>query len=144
MIRVVVDTSVLIRYLVKPSAAIHELIEVRWLSDQVHMITSPELIQELEEVLARDYIQALIQPEEGLALLDTIRRIAEILPPLGSFPAFTRDPKDDKFVACALAGDAGYVITLDKDILAVRALSGVRMVTPDEFLIELQKPDTSY
>jgi putative PIN family toxin of toxin-antitoxin system len=137
MIRAVVDTSVLIRYLIKPSAAIQELIEVRWLSDQVHMITSPELIQELEEVLARDYLQALIQPEEGQALLDAIRRVAEIFPPLGTFPAFTRDPKDDKFVACALVGDAGYVITLDKDILAVRALSGVRMMTPDEILMEL-------
>jgi predicted nucleic acid-binding protein len=46
--------------------------------------------------------------------------------------------KDDKFVACALAGDAGYVITLDKDILAIRALGDVRMVTPDEFLATFQ------
>src|SRR5574341_108098 len=139
MIRAVMDTSVLIRYLVKPSAAIQELIEVRWLNDEVHMITSPELIQELEEVLARGYLRALIQPEDGQALLDAIRRTAEILPLLGTIPAFTRDPKDDKFVACALAGDAGYVITLDKDILAVRALSDIRMVTPDEFLLELHK-----
>jgi predicted nucleic acid-binding protein len=53
---------------------------------------------------------------------------------LGTPPSFTRDPKDDEFVACALAGDASYVITLDRDILALRALEDVRMVTPDEFL----------
>jgi predicted nucleic acid-binding protein len=41
--------------------------------------------------------------------------------------------KDDKFVACALAGDAGYVITLDKDILALRALGDVHMMTPTSF-----------
>jgi predicted nucleic acid-binding protein len=52
--------------------------------------------------------------------------------------ALTARPSDDKFVACALAGDAGYVITLDKDILALRALEDVRMVTPDEFLAMLQ------
>lgn len=138
MIHAVVDASVLIRYLIKPGAAVQELIEVRWLGDEVHMVTGPELIRELEGVLARDYIQALIQPEEGQALLDAVRQKAEILPPLGTVPVYTRDPKDDKFVACALAGDAGYVITLDKDILALRVLGDVRMLTPDEFLAMLQ------
>jgi len=134
VIRAVVDPSVLIRYLIKPSAAIRELIEVRWLGDDVQVVTAPELIRELEDVLARDYIQTLVQPEDGQALLDAIRRKADILLPLGAIPAFTRDPKDDKVVACALAGDAGYIITLDKDILALRALGDVHMVTPDEFL----------
>jgi putative PIN family toxin of toxin-antitoxin system len=129
----------LIRYLIKPSAAVRELIEVRWLSDEVQMVTAPELIKELEDVLARDYIQSLIQPEEGHALLDAVRQKAEIVAPLGTFPAFTRDPKDDKFVACALIGDAGYLITPDKDILAHKALGNVRMVTPDGFLATLQE-----
>ena len=65
MIRVVIDTSVLIRYLIKPSVAIRELVEARWLGDEIQMVTSPELIQELEGVLKRDYIRALIRPEEG-------------------------------------------------------------------------------
>ena len=134
MIRVVVDTSVLIRYLIRPSAAIKELIEMRWLGDQVQMVTAPELVKELEDVLERDYIQALIKPQEGQALLEAIHLKAEILPPLGRIPSYTRDPKDDKFVACALAGDAGYIVTVDKDILVLGALSGVQMVTPEEFV----------
>jgi putative PIN family toxin of toxin-antitoxin system len=100
MIRVVIDTSVLIRYLIKPSAAIRRLMENLWLNDDVVMISSPELIAELEDVLARDYIRRLIRPEEGKALLNAIRATAEILPSLGEAPAYTRDPKDDKFVAC--------------------------------------------
>jgi putative PIN family toxin of toxin-antitoxin system len=134
VIRAVVDTGVLIRYLIKPSATVRELIELRWLGDQVQMVTAPELIGELEQVLARDYIQALIRPEEGQALLNAIRRKAEILRPLGTPPSFTRDPKDDKFVACALAGNASYVITLDKDILTLRTLGDVRIGTPEELL----------
>ena len=134
MIRAVVDTSVLIRYLIRPSAAIKELIEMRWLGDQVQMVTAPELVKELEDVLERDYIQALVKPQEGQALLDAIHLKAETLPPLGRVPSYTRDPKDDKFVACALAGDAGYVVTVDKDILVIGALSGVQMVTPEEFV----------
>jgi len=133
MIRAVIDTNVLIRYLIKPSAAIKELIEIRWLTDQVQMVTAPELVEELEGVLRRDDIRALIRSEEGGILLDAIYHKAEILPPMGTVPSYTRDPKDDKFVACALAGNAEYVITADKDILTLETVGDVRMVTPDQF-----------
>ena len=134
MIRAILDTSVLIRYLIKPSAAVKELIEECWLGEQVQMVTAPELIEELEGVLERDYIQALVHPEEGQALLDAIYQKAEVLPSLGNVPSYSRDPKDDKFVACALAGGADYVVTEDKDILVLQALGGVRMVTPYDFV----------
>jgi putative PIN family toxin of toxin-antitoxin system len=134
MTRVVIDTSVLIRYLIKPGVATRELIETQWLGDEIQMVTAPELIQELEGVLQRDYIQKFIQPAEGQALLDAIRLKAEILPALGSVPPFARDPKDDKFVACALVGNAAYIITEDKDLLVLEALEDVRMVTPNEFI----------
>lgn len=138
MIRAVIDTSVLIRYLIKPSAAIKELIEVYWLGDEVQMVTAPELIAELEGVLGRDDIRALIQPLEGQVMLEAIYLKAEILPSLGEIPSYTRDPKDDKFIACALIGDAGYVITVDKNLLVLETLSGIRMVTPYEFVAALK------
>ena len=134
MIRAIIDTSVLIRYLIKPSAAIKELIEERWIGDEVQMVTAPDLIAELEGVLKRDYIQTLIRTEEGQALLDAITQKADSLPPLGPVPAYTRDPKDDKFVACALVGDANYLITDDKDLLVLKVVGDVRIVTPYDFL----------
>lgn len=138
MIRVVIDTSVLVRYLIKPSAATRDLIEVQWLEEKVQMVTAPELISELEGVLSRDYIQQFVHAAEARALFDAIIIKAEMLPPLGQVPPFTRDPKDDKFLACALAGNAGYVITEDKDLLALQTLSGVCMVTPSQFMAVLK------
>lgn len=134
MIRAVFDTSVLLRYLIKPSAAIKELIEERWLGDEVQMVTAQDLMAELEGVLKRDYIQTLIQADEGQALLDGITLKADILPQLGPVPAYTRDPKDDKFIACALVGDANYLITEDKDMLILKVVEDVRIVTPYDFL----------
>jgi putative PIN family toxin of toxin-antitoxin system len=140
VIRAVFDTSVLIRYLIKPSAVIKELIEDLWLGDEVQMVTAPELIEELEGVLARDDIQALIQPEEGQVLLEAIEPKAEMISSLGPIPSYTRDPKacgersrtNDKLVACALAGGAEVVITVDKDILTLGSLMTVQMMTPRE------------
>jgi putative PIN family toxin of toxin-antitoxin system len=134
VIRAILDTSVLIRYLIRPSVAVEELTEECWLGEQVQMVTAPELIEELEGVLERDYIRALVRPEEGQALLDAIYQKVEILPSLENVPPYTRDPKDDKFVACALAGGADYVVTEDKDILVLQALGEVRMVTPYDFV----------
>ena len=138
MMRVVIDTNTLIRYLIRPSAAIQDLIEKRWLGDQIQMIAAPDLIRELEDVLARPYIQALIEPDEGWALLESILRKAEILPDLGPVPAYTRDPKDDKFVACALAGNAAYIVTTDRDLLDPRVIAGVHALAPHEFLAILE------
>jgi putative PIN family toxin of toxin-antitoxin system len=134
VIRAVIDTSVLIRYLIRPSAAIKELIEGLWLGDEVQMVTAPELIEELAGVLERDYIKALIRPTEGQVLLDAIHQKAEILPSLGEVPSYTRDPKDDKFVACALVGNAGYLITEDKDILVLKTVGDVRINSPYDFV----------
>lgn len=137
MIRAVIDTGVLLRYLIKPGAAIKELIEERWLNDEVQMVTAPELVQELESVLERDRIRTFIQPEEGLALLDAVRLKADLLPALGSVPEFTRDPKDDKFVACALAGNADVIVSEDRDILALGTIENVRTMTPYQFIKDL-------
>ncbi len=142
MTRIVVDASVLIRYLIKPSAAVRHLIEELWLNDDVVMVSSPELVAELEDVLTRDYIRALIRPQERKALLNAIQIKAEILSPLGKVPSYTRDPKDDKFIACAVAGQASYVITVDKDILVLEKLGDLRMVTPYDF-VERHVPRTT-
>ncbi len=130
MIRIVIDTNIFVRYLIRPSAAIKELLEVRWLSDQVQVVTAPELVAELTEVLQRPKILAYIQPQEAQVILETIRRKAELLPPLGTVPPYTRDPKDDKFVACAIIGNAQYLVSVDEDILVLQQVGSVQMVTP--------------
>jgi putative PIN family toxin of toxin-antitoxin system len=135
--RAVIDTSVLIRYLIRPSRAIRELIEERWLRGAVKMVTAPELLAELAAVLARPRMREFIAAEEGEILMGTIRALAEVIPSLGEIPPICRDPNDDKFVACALAGDASYLVTTDADLLALQESAGVRICTPQGFLADL-------
>jgi hypothetical protein len=56
VIRAIIVTSVLIRYSIKPSAAIKDLIEERWLVDELQMATALDLHAELKGVLRRNYI----------------------------------------------------------------------------------------
>ena len=134
MLRVVIEPSVLIRYLIKPSASIRYLIEEMWFNEDVVLVTSPELLADLDFVLRRRSIRKFIHVDEGKALLEAILVKAEKLPLLNEIPVFTRDLKDDKFVACAIAGRASYVITEDRDILALGSVGDVQMITPYEFV----------
>ena len=135
-----IDTSCLLRYLIRPGKAIKELIEVWFLEDRIRLVTSPELLGELESVLSRNRIRELIHPDEGAALLDAIRYKAEILPPLGDIPSYSRDPKDDKFVACAIAGRVADLITVDRDLLELSTVGSVKVVHPHVFIAPLVKP----
>ncbi len=137
-VRVVVDTSVWLRYLIKPSATIKELIEVWWLAGRLQVIAAPELLTELQDVLVRPSIRRFVQPVEGAVLLETIDALAELTLPLGPVPALTRDPKDDKSVACALVGHAIHVITVDEDLLVLTEVGGVQVTTPCHFLAWLR------
>ncbi len=142
MIRVVIDTSILIRYLIRPSAAIRSLIEDEWLGDRVQMVSAPELAAELRGVLSRPSIRRFISPASGQVLLELVTVKADFLSLLGPIPAFTRDPKDDKFIACALAGQAQYLITVDTDLLVLGTVDTVRIVTPEIFLAALNEAAT--
>lgn len=137
-LRVVIDTSVLLCYLIKPSAAIKELVEVWWLGGAIQLVTATELLAELGDVLSRPTIQTLVRDDEGRVLLDAINLLADTISALGIIPSFSRDPKDDKFIACALAGSAHFLITTDEDLLVLNEIEDVLILTPYHFVALLK------
>jgi predicted nucleic acid-binding protein len=42
---------------------------------------------------------------------------------------------DDKFVACAVAGEAEYLITVDQDLLALGSVGDLMIVRPEQNLL---------
>ena len=49
-----------------------------------------------------------------------------------------RDPKDDKFLACAVEGRAHYLVSSDQDLLDIKTYRGVAIVNPGQFLLALE------
>lgn len=133
MIRIVVDSSVLVRYLLKPSKTTRQLIEQTWLDGAIETVTAPELMKELADVLARPKLRRYVTQEDATALIEALTLRADILPPLGDIPTYTRDSKDDKFVACAVLGKAAYVLTCDEDLLVLAKIGDVMVLTPEAF-----------
>ena len=65
--------------------------------------------------------------------LDWIERVALLVEPSPLGKQRSRDAKDDPFLACALASRAEFIVTKDKDLLALEKPFGVEIVMPREF-----------
>jgi len=68
-----------------------------------------------------------------LELVLAILEGAEVVEPREKV-SVCRDAADDKFFECALEGRADYIVTEDKDILAVGEHLGVKAITAEEFM----------
>ena len=49
-------------------------------------------------------------------------------------PSVSRDPADDKFLACSRLAGAEYLVTEDKDLLVLEVYKGSRICQPAEFI----------
>jgi putative PIN family toxin of toxin-antitoxin system len=50
----------------------------------------------------------------------------------------SRDPKDDPYLACALAANASYIITYDRDLLELEKPFGIEILRPAELFRRLE------
>ena len=103
-------------------------------------LKSSQVQQNFGQAMDRALVDGDVIPDDGQALLAAIYGLAEIMPALGPVQAYTRDPKDDKFVACALLARAEHLVSVDRDILALQSLGTVQMLTPYALLQVLHDP----
>lgn len=81
--------------------------------------------------LSDQEIRPLIE-EELLPFVETIRvrrRLAVV----------RRDPDDDKFLECAVAGRAQYLVTGDRDLREPGSFRGTTILTAGEFLERMNR-----
>ena len=97
------------------------------------------------EVVLREYRALAVRigrrefPERHPApFLDWIERTGHLVTPAPLGKQRSRDVKDDPFLACGLAAQAEFIVTKDRDLLALDKPFGIKMVTPREFYRELE------
>ena len=136
--RVVVDTNVLISgvFFSGPPCRILDA----WRKRRVRLVVSPEILDEYRRVaveLADRF--AGVDPTPWLELVATRAELVDA-PPLDQ--RVCSDPDDEKFLACAVASGARFVVTGDRSLLNVSGFGGVSVVTPRQFVEQhLRKRD---
>lgn len=102
---------------------------------QFIILLSEEIAGEISQVLAYPKIAKVYQAT-GLRREDLVEAVLKI----GKFVQVTRKahvvvehPADDKFIECALAGSAEYIVSGDKHLLKVGSYKKTRILSVSEF-----------
>lgn len=139
-LRVVLDTNVVIRHFISHHRQIklnfnRRVFELWFIKGELQLIVSEEVVREFLTAMSL----VLEVKENFLKKWDRYFRKhrAEVVS-LGRRFTFSRDPKDNLFLAVAASGKADFLVTNDRDLLEIfeadRRRLKFKLVTPEQFL----------
>lgn len=117
-LRAVFDTNVFVSALLSrnPTSPTQELID-RWLAGEFDLLVCDAIVDELIEKLVERQIERA-EIEAFVALLDNMAEWVNV-PDEAIEPVVAGDPDDDIVVACAVVGEANFLVTYDPHIAAL-------------------------
>jgi len=145
VIRAALDLNVLVSALLSPRGAPARLLDL-WRDEAFIAVTSETLLAALEQVLSRPTFAHKygLSSESIAALLQGLRRFALVTPGVYRVADVAPDAEDDAVLACAVEGNADYLVTGDKGLLSLDEYEGVHIVTPTAFVKELTQGATPH
>jgi len=131
-VRVVIDTNVFVSSFFNPKGNPKRVIDL-WKNRKITICITEEILEEYVEVLARLGLSYEPELEELLKLFKKKNNIVYISP-TPKFSLIKDDPSDNKFIECAAAAQAQYIISGDKHLLNLKAFRNIAAISPSEFL----------
>ena len=103
---------------------------------RVIILTSEEIVAEISQVLTYPKLKNTYQAE-GLRsedLIENVLKIAKFVKVTKKLNVVVEHPADDKFIECASAVGADYIVSGDKHLLKVSCYKKTQIVSVNEFL----------
>jgi len=138
--RLVIDTNVLLSALISSASPSAQILAL-WRTRKFELLTSAEQIDEIARVTRYPRIRAGLAPPLAGRLVNRLRDLAILVEKL---PKLDRslDPDDNYLLALAEAGQAHFLVTGDKPLLALKHRKSTRIVTPAALLKLLKNQGT--
>lgn len=120
--RVVFDAMVYLQAALNetgPSGACLQMVEQR---SAVHLCVSPEIMDELQDVLFRDRLRKQFRKLTDELTLEFLDRIHQVSLYFGNVPRtfnYPRDPQDEPYLNLSIAANAEFLVTRDADLLSL-------------------------
>jgi putative PIN family toxin of toxin-antitoxin system len=140
MKRATVDTNIFISALFWKGTP-DRVIEV-FKRGEALLLLSNDILAELERKLSSAKFASRIAQigQTPAELVAIFRDMAEPVVPVDLPEDAVADPKDLIILACAVAGDANYIVSGDHHLLDLKAYREIVVVTPAQFLAILNPP----
>ncbi|MEM3018311.1 MAG: putative toxin-antitoxin system toxin component, PIN family [Candidatus Bathyarchaeia archaeon] len=136
MLRVVLDTNVLVSGLIIPGKP-RELLSMISRREAA-LVLSKEILNELSKVMRRDKFAEYAGEEQVERFIKDIQSIAEITQ-LKSKIKIVEDPKDNIVISTAIDGEANLIVSGDHHLLSLKVFRGIKILSVDEAVHMLKK-----
>jgi uncharacterized protein len=134
VLRAVLDANVYLSAAVRPEGPPGHIVD-RFLRGVLEIVMSQAIVDEVLRALSypkvRKYIRPGLDPE---LWFEDIVVLAQLITVDRQFQRVSKDPDDDKYIAAAMVGRAGFVVAGDSDLLDLKEYDGIRIVSPRVFL----------
>jgi len=97
------------------------------------LLISHATVAELNQVLSKQKFRKYITKEESVEFLNAFVQNS-IMVEVTRYISICRDPRDNKFIELAIAGQAKCIVTGDKDLLNLHPFGELAILTPRQFL----------
>jgi len=123
--RVVLDANVIINFLLTRGESISSIFD-SWDKNELDLLISEEIFEEIKTLLEYGKIKKLINPWEKGALLEKLKLQA----------VFVKvKTKDNEYLECAVNGWADFIVSENKHLLKLKGCRGIKILTPQEFTL---------
>lgn len=136
--KIVLDTNLLISSILTPEGKPATILS-GILAGTFTLVISPDIIEEVKRVLQYPKLAKLLKkkgvyPEKIGALLHKLTIIGIMTPGNLTLSVLQTDPTDNMILACAIEGEADFIISGDHHLTQLKAYQGIRIIDPATFL----------
>jgi putative PIN family toxin of toxin-antitoxin system len=128
-VKAVLDTNVLIAAFLTEGVCAKLLVRAR--VGEYDLVLSADILREFQDVLYKKFHLSRSEIADVVTILTEATK--EILQQVDPIKRLSRDPDDDKILACAHEVGADYIVTGDEDLLVIKEYGGTPIVTPRDF-----------
>jgi len=129
--KVVLDTNVLISSILF-TGELAKIVDL-WKRGEIVPVVSRETFDEFRKVLEYQKF-GLTKVEIGTFIKEEVLPFFEIVEITDEVSGVCRDPDDDKFIVCALAASAEFIVSGDKDLCNVARYKSVKIIRASDLL----------
>lgn len=136
MIRAVLDANIYVSARIRPQGPPGRILRLLLDDQAFQLVGSVAIFDEVRRSLKYPKVRRYLSltNEEIDRWMIAVALIAEPTEGRLKLRAVEKDPDDDKYLAAALEGRAGYLVSGDSDLLELHECKGVSIVTAREFL----------
>lgn len=137
--RVVLDANIYVSALISDKGNPAKIVS-RWLNGEFEILLSQAIIDEILRVTTYGRIQRKYAKvrENRLEFVELLTEQSVWVEPLQKLAVVPDDESDNRYLECAEAGGAQYIVTGDKHLLELGSYQGILIITPAAFVALLE------